>query len=225
MSKFWGGDDASSSNSDSNSDSDSDSSNSSSSSNSSNEDTKKKKGDTAGNRWVMDSDSDSDDDDDRKKVISSLDKDVLKIGELALQLKTAIASNGWASIQSVFGEWTAFEEKKKVFNTMQTTGKWTIPRVMVKTLCNIEDCLNANLKDKSQFKKMSATDGRSLNRMKLQFRKYVKVHEIVMKGYRESPDVEEEEAVSCSSYPTNITVLRNTYNTCPTILYLLAHVN
>ena len=49
-----------------------------------------------------------------------------------------------------------------------------VPSFYVKLLANLEDLLAATLKDKPAVKKMSATNTRSLNRMKLQLRKHNK---------------------------------------------------
>ena len=49
-----------------------------------------------------------------------------------------------------------------------------VPSFYVKLLANLEDLLTATLKDKPAVKKMSATNTRSLNRMKLQLRKHNK---------------------------------------------------
>ena len=49
------------------------------------------------------------------------------------------------------------------------------PTFYIKLLCDLEDMVTSSLKDKVGFKKLSAANGRSLNRMKLAFRKYIKV--------------------------------------------------
>lgn len=49
-----------------------------------------------------------------------------------------------------------------------------VPSFYVKLLANLEDLLTSTLKDKAAVKKMSATNTRSLNRMKLQLRKHNK---------------------------------------------------
>lgn len=49
-----------------------------------------------------------------------------------------------------------------------------VPSFYIKLLANLEDLLLATLKDKPAVKKMSATNTRSLNRMKLQLRKHNK---------------------------------------------------
>lgn len=49
-----------------------------------------------------------------------------------------------------------------------------VPSFYVKLLANLEDLLVTTLKDKAGVKKMSATNTRSLNRMKLQLRKHNK---------------------------------------------------
>lgn len=49
-----------------------------------------------------------------------------------------------------------------------------VPSFYIKLLANLEDMLATTLKDKPAIKKMSATNTRSLNRMKLQLRKHNK---------------------------------------------------
>lgn len=49
-----------------------------------------------------------------------------------------------------------------------------VPSFYIKLLANLEDLLATTLKDKPAIKKMSATNTRSLNRMKLQLRKHNK---------------------------------------------------
>lgn len=49
-----------------------------------------------------------------------------------------------------------------------------VPSFYIKLLANLEDMLVTTLKDKPAIKKMSATNTRSLNRMKLQLRKHNK---------------------------------------------------
>ena len=43
-----------------------------------------------------------------------------------------------------------------------------LPRFYIRTLAELEDCLDVALKDREAQKKMSKANGRALNRMKLQ---------------------------------------------------------
>ena len=48
-----------------------------------------------------------------------------------------------------------------------------LPRFYIRTLAELEDCLDVALKDKEAQKKMSKANGRALNRMKLQLRRHL----------------------------------------------------
>jgi len=77
-------------------------------------------------------------------------------------------------------------EKEKV-------GGVAMPNFYIRILCDVDDFITASLKDKAGFKKLSATNGRALNRMKLQFRKYIKEFTDQMKAFRENPMVSDDE--------------------------------
>ena len=68
------------------------------------------------------------------------------------------------------------------------------PKFYIKLLCDLDDQVTSSLKDKVAFKKLSAANGRSLNRMKLAFRKYIKDFAEQMKEWRANP-VDDEEQV------------------------------
>merc|ERR1712100_67773 len=74
-----------------------------------------------------------------------------------------------------------------------------LPRFYIRTLAELEDCLDVALKDKEAQKKMSKANGRALNRMKLQLRRHNKEFETKISEYRANPDAEEESASSSSS--------------------------
>ena len=74
-----------------------------------------------------------------------------------------------------------------------------LPRFYIRTLAELEDCLDIALKDKEGQKKMSKANGRALNRMKLQLRRHNKEFEAKISEYRANPDAEEESASSSSS--------------------------
>ena len=73
-----------------------------------------------------------------------------------------------------------------------------LPRFYIRTLAELEDCLDVALKDKEGQKKMSKANGRALNRMKLQLRRHNKEFEAKIAEYRANPDAEEESASSSS---------------------------
>merc|ERR1712100_695572 len=65
-----------------------------------------------------------------------------------------------------------------------------LPRFYIRTLAELEDCLDVALKDKEAQKKMSKANGRALNRMKLQLRRHNKEFETKISEYRANPDAE-----------------------------------
>jgi hypothetical protein len=63
-----------------------------------------------------------------------------------------------------------------------------MPRFYIAMLSSLEDYLVLALKDKDAQKKMSGSNGRALNRMKLALRRHNKLHEDSLASYREAPD-------------------------------------
>ena len=71
-----------------------------------------------------------------------------------------------------------------------------VPRPLVKLLVDVEDTyIPERLSDKAAFKKLSARQGRSLNRMKLTLKKHNKAYKIVMDHYRANPDDADDDDV------------------------------
>ena len=73
-----------------------------------------------------------------------------------------------------------------------------LPRFYIRTLAELEDCLDVALKDKEAQKKMSKANGRAF-RMKLQLRRHNKEFEAKISEYRANPDAEEESRPPSSS--------------------------
>ena len=178
MSKFWGGADSSSD------DSSSDDSSVSSS------DSSRGGGGGAGgpSRWVMESDSESSDE---ERVVKSAKDRAFEAFEAHVRtIRNAMKIRDFNKIQSEFDELTkAMAKGKNVIN--QHGG---VPRFYVRLLCDLEDFVKSSLADKAAFKKLSASNGRALNRMKLTLRKHNKQYEAVMAEYRANPTVSSSES-------------------------------
>ena len=186
MSKFWGGADSSSE------DSSSDDSSVSSS------DSSRAGGAGGANRWVMESDSDSSDE---ERVVKSAKDRAFEAFEAHVKsIRNAMRIKDFNKIQSEFEALNkAIAKGKNVIN--QHGG---IPRFYIRLLCDLEDFVKSSLADKASFKKLSASNGRALNRMKLTLRKHNKQYEAVMEEYRKNPTVsssesEAEDSASSSS--------------------------
>lgn len=180
MSRFWAAGSAS----------DSDSESSSGSSAYSSEDNAVK----TDNRWVAMSDSDSSDDEVR--VVKSGKERALEAFQLHIKnLRAAMKERDYYQIQ------TEFDDLAKAMIKAKQYLAEGVPRPLVKILVDLEDYIAERLQDKAQFKKLSARQGRALNRMKLTLRKHNKAYQVVMEAYRANPmsDEEEEEASSSSS--------------------------
>ena len=91
--------------------------------------------------------------------------------------------------------WSMATQVDKAKTHIQKEG---LPRFYIRTLAELEDCLDVALKDKEAQKKMSKANGRALNRMKLQLRRHNKEFETKIAEYRANPDAEEESASSSS---------------------------
>lgn len=176
MSKFWGGADSSSD------DSSSDDSSVSSS------DSSRAGGAAGANRWVMESDSDSSDE---ERVVKSAKDRAFEAFEAHVKsIRNVMRIKDFNKIQSEFEALNkAIAKGKNVIN--QHGG---IPRFYIRLLCDLEDFVKSSLADKASFKKLSASNGRALNRMKLTLRKHNKQYEAVMEEYRKNPTVSSSES-------------------------------
>lgn len=171
MSRFWAG--ASSSDSDSSSESDSDYSS----------DSGPRAGGGAGaNRWVDFSDSDSDDDEVRV-VKSAKERALETFTKHISSLRNHMKNRDYYGIQTEFDELSkAMVKAKKILAE-------GVPRPLVRILVDLEDdYIPERLADKAAFKKLSARQGRALNRMKLTLKKHNKPYQVVMDHYRKNPD-------------------------------------
>ena len=103
------------------------------------------------------------------------------------KIRSAVKARDFVAMQSEFDALSRAMLKGKKILAMG------VPRPLVKLLCDLEDCVAAQLADKAAFKRLSASQGRALNRMKLTLKKHNKPYALVMKEYRKNPMLTEEE--------------------------------
>lgn len=146
-------------------------------------------GGNAGNRWVEMSDSDSSEDEVR--VVKSGKERALETFQKHIKnLRGAMKARDYYLIQTEFDELTKAMIKAKQYLAEG------VPRPLVRILVDLEDYAVERLKDKEQFKKLSARQGRALNRMKLTYKKHNKAYEVVMHAYRKNPIVSDDDEKS-----------------------------
>jgi translation initiation factor 3 subunit C len=172
MSRFWAG--AESSGSDSSGDDSSDYS--------SEEEEKQ----TGNNRWVDMSDSD-DSDDEARVVKSGKERAIDTFNKHISVIRKAMKDRDYYAIQTEFDELT-----KSMIKAKKTLAEG-VPRSLVRILVELEDYVPERLADKAAFKKLSARQGRSLNRMKLSLKKHNKPFLVVMDEYRKNPVDDDDE--------------------------------
>jgi len=108
-------------------------------------------------------------------------------------MRAAMKTRDYYAIQ------TEFDELAKAMIKAKQYLQEGVPRPLVRILVDLEEYNVERLKDKEQFKKLSARQGRALNRMKLTLKKHNKAYKIVMDAYRKNPVVSDEEQESDSS--------------------------
>ena len=174
MSRFWAG--ASSS--------DSDSSSSDDSSDYSSDDDNDRK--ASGNRWV--DMSDSSDSDDEVRVVKSAKERALELFQKHISaIRNAMKVRDYYEIQC------QFDELSKAMIKNKKTLAEGVPRPLIRILVELEDFVPERLADKAAFKKLSARQGRALNRMKLTLKKHNKPFEMLMAEYRKNPVEDDDE--------------------------------
>lgn len=134
--------------------------------------------------WTF-SDDDSDSEEEARVVKSAKDRAWESFTTHVTCIRNAMKINDWRTIQSEFELLTKNMDKAK--NLIQKHGG--VPRFFVRLLCDLEDFLASSLKNRAAIKKMSPTQGRSLNQMKLKLRKNNKQYENIMEEYRKNPVV------------------------------------
>jgi len=180
MSRFWA---AASSSSESGSDSDDSSVSSASSEDKRNE-----------NRWVMSDDSESEDE--IRVVKSAKDRTFESMRASVILIRNAMKVKDYAAIQDSFDSLVKNMGTSKSKSIIEAHGG--VPRFIIRILCDLEDFIASRKKEKAAVKKLSAKQGRALNRMGLSLKKHNKQYERLMTEYRENPILSDNEASSDS---------------------------
>lgn len=140
------------------------------------------------NRWLAFSDDeDSSDDDDARVVKSGKERAFEFFQKQTTSLRGAMKARDYYAIQTLFDDLAKAMIKAKAYL------KAGVPRFLVRILVDLEDYVTERLKDKEQFKSISARQNRALNKMKLTLKKHNKAFEVVMDAYRQNPDVPDED--------------------------------
>jgi translation initiation factor 3 subunit C len=134
-------------------------------------------------QWADLSD-DSEDEDEVRVAKSAKDRATEQLQNHIVSIRNAFKVNDWSKIQTEFDAVARLVSEKS--RTLWADG---IPRFFVKLLCDLEDKVRQGLADKATFKKLSASNGRALNRLKLTLRKHNKAYESIMEQYRANPVV------------------------------------
>jgi translation initiation factor 3 subunit C len=137
------------------------------------------------NRWVDFSDSDSSEDDVRVAK-SAKDRALDAFTAHIKVLRQHMKERDYHEIQNEFDALA-----KDMIKAKKTLSEG-VPRSLVKILCDLEDYINERQADRAAFRKLSARQGRALNRMKLTLKKHNKPYHVVMEHYRKNPDNAED---------------------------------
>jgi translation initiation factor 3 subunit C len=140
----------------------------------------------ANNRWVEFSDSDSDESE-KRQVLSSEDRMKETFNKHIANLRKAMKDRDYYTIQ------TEFDELAKAMLKNKKNLQKGIPKPVVRILVDLEEYVPERLSDKAAFKKLSARQGRALNRMKLTLKKHNKPYAVVMEHYRSNPDTGDDD--------------------------------
>jgi translation initiation factor 3 subunit C len=139
------------------------------------------------NKWVAMSD-DSDSSDEVRVVKSGKERALDTFKKYIGGIRAAMKAKDYYAIQTEFDELMKSMIKAKAFL------KEGVPKPLVRILVDLEDYNEERLKDKAQFKTLSARQGRALNRMKLTLKKHNKAYKIVIDAYRKNPIVSDGES-------------------------------
>ena len=145
-------------------------------------------------KWVMESDSDSSDEE--RVVKSAKDRAFEAFEAHARSIRNGMKIRDFNKIQAEFDALTKALTKSK--NLIAKHGG--VPRFYIRLLCDLDVFIKERLADKAAFKKLSASNGRALNRMKLTLRKHNKQYETVMDEYRKNPSVSSSESEADCKY-------------------------
>lgn len=111
------------------------------------------------------------------------------------KLRNAMKTNDHKSLMDEFESLSkAMTKSTKVFDA-----NGGIPRFLVRMLCDLEDHVAKSLADKASFKKLKPAQGRALNRMKLNVKKFCEKYRGIMEEYRKNPVVSSDSSSSSSS--------------------------
>ncbi len=143
-------------------------------------------------RWAELSESDSASEGERV-VRSAKDKAWDAMEKLVGKIKNSMKINDWNGIQTDWDLLCKQVEKQKTLIVKEGGMGTPSLRFYVRLLATLEDFLATTLKDKEAQKKMTAQNGRALNRMKLALRKHNKVYEKEIAAYRENPEESAQE--------------------------------
>lgn len=142
------------------------------------------------NRWVDMSDSSSEEE--NRVVKSGKERALETFAKHIKNLRQHMKDKDYYQIQC------EFEDLSKAMVKNKQHLRTGVPRPLVRILCDLEDHNAECLKDKAQFKKLSARQGRALNKMKLTLKKHNKAYAVVMDAYRQNPIVSDDESSSSS---------------------------
>ena len=145
------------------------------------------------NKWVAMSDEESSSEDEARVAKSGKERALETFQKHIAALRDAMKVKDYYALQ------TEFDALAKAMIKAKAVLKQGVPRPLVRILCDLEDYVPLRLADKAAFKKLSARQGRALNRMKLTLKKHNKAYQVVMKHYRANPVVSSDEESSSSS--------------------------
>jgi len=138
------------------------------------------------NRWVeLDSESSSEEED--RVVKSGKERALDAFQKHIAAIRTAMKVKDYYKLQ------TEFDALAKAMIKAKAVLAQGVPRPLVRILCDLEDYIPERLADKEAFKKLSARQGRALNRMKLTLKKHNKAYQVVIKHYRANPVVSDSD--------------------------------
>ena len=143
-------------------------------------------GTNADTKWKDLSDESSDDDAVRV-VKSAKDRFLLGFEASIKAIRAAMKTRDYNTISQVFDDLSKAMIKAKAVLAQG------IPKPLVRILVDLEDYVTERLLDKAAFKTLSASNGRSLNRMKLTLKKHNKPYALVMEAYRKNPIVDDQD--------------------------------
>lgn len=129
----------------------------------------------------------SESEDEVRVVKSQKDRKWDSMKEGIAKIRNAKKNNDWSLIQDEFANVNKMVEKSKMLIIQSG-----LPNFYVKMLVEVEDHVQAALKDKEAMKKMKPVVTRALNQMKLQVRKHNENYKEQIADCRANPDKYQE---------------------------------